>query len=37
MSVVQKLGAQAGLLPQKELKKYLKDAPDWYRAKEYNE
>ena len=35
MSVVQKLGAQAGLLHRKDLEKYLRDAPDWYRAEEY--
>jgi ribokinase len=34
MSVVQKLGAQAGLLHQSEIKKYIKSAPDMYRAKE---
>jgi ribokinase len=30
MSVVQKVGAQAGLLTEKELENYLKHAPDWY-------
>jgi ribokinase len=30
MSVVQKVGAQAGLLSEKELEDYLKDSPDWY-------
>ena len=30
MSVVQKVGAQAGLLSEKELNKYLRDAPHWY-------
>ncbi len=30
MSVVQKVGAQAGLLTQKELEKYLREAPHWY-------
>jgi sugar/nucleoside kinase (ribokinase family) len=30
MSVVQKVGAQAGLLSEKELDKYLRDAPNWY-------
>jgi sugar/nucleoside kinase (ribokinase family) len=30
MSVVQKVGAQAGLLTEKELEKYLRDAPHWY-------
>ena len=32
MSVVQKTGAQAGLLSEKELEEYLKNAPDWYKA-----
>lgn len=31
MSVVQKVGAQAGLLHEKELDHYLKNSPDWYR------
>lgn len=31
MSVVQKIGAQAGLLTEKELEKFLRDSPDWYR------
>lgn len=31
MSVVQKVGAQAGLLTEKELEKYLHESPDWYR------
>lgn len=31
MSVVQKIGAQAGLLRKDELEKYLADAPDWYK------
>jgi ribokinase len=31
MSVVQKVGAQAGLLSEKELEEFLKDAPDWYK------
>lgn len=30
MSVVQKVGAQAGLLSEKELEKYLREAPNWY-------
>lgn len=34
MSVVQKLGAQAGLLQKDELLKYLDQAPEWYHAKE---
>lgn len=35
MSVVQKIGAQAGLLTEKELEKYLKDSPDWYRPEKF--
>lgn len=35
MSVVQKLGAQAGLLERKEVEKYLAEAPKWYKAEEY--
>ncbi len=31
MSVVQETGAQAGLLSEKELEKFLRDSPDWYR------
>lgn len=34
MSVVQKMGAQTGLINQKELKKYLADAPKDYKVKE---
>jgi|SRR5579862_480076 len=30
MSVVQKIGAQAGLLNEKEIEKYLREAPHWY-------
>lgn len=30
-SVVQKLGAQAGLLSREEVNKFLQDAPDWYK------
>jgi sugar/nucleoside kinase (ribokinase family) len=30
MSVVQKVGAQAGLLSEKEIEKYLREAPNWY-------
>lgn len=30
MSVVQKVGAQAGLLTEKEVEKYLREAPNWY-------
>ncbi|MEP6710329.1 MAG: carbohydrate kinase family protein [Candidatus Saccharibacteria bacterium] len=36
MSVVQKLGAQAGLLSKTELQKYLNEAPEWYHPKELN-
>lgn len=35
MSVVQKVGAQAGLLSEKELEKYLKDSPEWYRPERF--
>ena len=35
MNVVQHLGAQEGLLQQKELTKLLASAPKWYRAEEY--
>lgn len=31
MNVVQKVGAQAGLLTEKELTEYLRKSPDWYR------
>ncbi len=31
MSVVQKVGAQAGLLSEKELAHYLRQAPHWYK------
>ena len=34
MSVVQQLGAQAGLLDKKVLQNFLKEAPDWYRIEE---
>jgi hypothetical protein len=30
MSVVQYVGAQAGLLTEKQLEKYLREAPHWY-------
>jgi ribokinase len=30
MSVVQQVGAQAGLLSEKQLEKYLREAPNWY-------
>lgn len=33
MSVVQKVGAQAGLLSEKELEHFLHSAPDWYHPK----
>jgi ribokinase len=33
MSVVQKTGAQAGLLTEKELDEFLKNSPDWYKPK----
>jgi ribokinase len=36
MSVVQKLGAQAGLLRRDEVQKYLAEAPEFYHAKEIN-
>jgi sugar/nucleoside kinase (ribokinase family) len=31
MNVVQKVGAQAGLLSEEELEHYLKESPDWYK------
>lgn len=34
MSVVQKIGAQAGLLTRAELEKFLAEAPEWYHPKE---
>ncbi len=37
MSVVQKLGAQAGLINRSELKAYLESAPADYKAKEFNQ
>ena len=37
MSVVQQLGAQAGLLPRAEVEKYINNAPDWYKAEEVRE
>lgn len=33
MSVVQKVGAQAGLLTEKEIEEFLRKSPDWYRPK----
>lgn len=35
MSVVQKVGAQAGLLSEAELERYLKIAPDWYKPERF--
>lgn len=35
MNVVQNVGAQAGLLTEKQLEEYLRKAPDWYRAKPF--
>jgi len=35
MSVVQKVGAQAGLLSERELEEWLKKAPDWYHAEKF--
>jgi ribokinase len=35
MNVVQKVGAQAGLLTEPELEHYLKDSPDWYKPKPF--
>lgn len=35
MSVVQKTGAQQGLLTEKELEEWLKKAPDWYKASSF--
>ncbi|OYX38568.1 hypothetical protein B7Z00_01805, partial [Candidatus Saccharibacteria bacterium 32-50-10] len=34
MSVVQKLGAQAGLLGKEDIEGYLSEAPEWYKAEE---
>jgi sugar/nucleoside kinase (ribokinase family) len=34
-SVVQKVGAQAGLLTHSEIEHYLADAPDWYKVQDY--
>jgi ribokinase len=33
MSVVQKVGAQAGLLPEAKIDEYLRHSPEWYRPK----
>jgi ribokinase len=35
MSVVQKVGAQAGLLTEHQLEEWLKKAPDWYHAEKF--
>jgi ribokinase len=35
MSVVQKTGAQAGLLTEEELGDYLRDAPEWYKPERF--
>lgn len=35
--VVQQMGAQRGLLPYDELQGYLADAPDWYKASEFED
>lgn len=35
MSVVQKAGAQAGLLNEKQLEEWLKKAPEWYKADKF--
>jgi ribokinase len=35
MSVVQKVGAQAGLLNEKQLDEYLRKAPEWYKAEKF--
>ena len=35
MSVVQKVGAQAGLLTQAEIERYLKVAPEWYKPERF--
>jgi len=34
-SVVQKVGAQAGLLSREEIEKFLADAPDWYKVTDF--
>lgn len=36
MSVVQKVGAQAGLLSEQEVNHYLRKAPDWYKPERLN-
>ena len=35
MSVVQAIGAQAGLLSEKKLEEYLKNSPEWYRPEKF--
>jgi ribokinase len=35
MSVVQKIGAQAGLLSEDQLEKYLEQAPEWYKPERF--
>jgi len=35
MSVVQAIGAQAGLLSEKKLEEYLKNSPEWYRPERF--
>ena len=35
MSVVQKLGAQAGLLSEEQLERYLEQAPEWYKPERF--
>lgn len=35
MSVCQAVGAQAGLLTEEQVERYLKEAPDWYHASEF--
>lgn len=35
MSVVQAVGAQAGLLTEKKLEEYLRDSPEWYRPERF--
>jgi ribokinase len=35
MSVVQKIGAQAGLVTEKELQEYLRKAPEWYKPERF--
>ena len=37
MGVVQKLGAQAGLMSIKEIEKYIEEAPDYFKMEEYTQ